>query len=413
MNRNLNQLACLLFSVGLTACGGGSDSASDPTSPTGSISPEKSDFISCTGYLHVICAKEQVLYSFGSGLDAANPMGPLVLGNDGNFYGVTFNGGSANLGTVIRINPVTKIETLLYSFTGGADGANPLGGLVLGKDGNFYGTTYSGGAYVGTVFKISPTGIETVIHSFGNSNDGANPQSQLVADSNGNLYGTTAFGGSFGNGSVFKISTTGVEEVIYSFVGGDTDGSWPFSGLLIGSDGNLYGTTSEGGPENSGTVFKVTPGGVETVFHFFGSSTTDGAFPETGLTVGADGNYYGTTISGGAASMGTVFQINSATGAMNTIYSFASDSTGYNPITTLTLGNNGMLYGTAAGPSSGVLYQISTSGVETVLHTFAGGTIDGSNPYGQVIFGSNGILYGTTRLGGLNNQGTFYSYTFD
>jgi uncharacterized repeat protein (TIGR03803 family) len=189
--------------------------------------------------------------------------------------------------------------------------------LIEGTDGNFYGTTTLGGAHGGgTVFKITLAGVETVLYSFGATNtDAFEPRAGLILGSDGNFYGTTYAGGAHQqSGTVFKITPTGAETVLYSFGATSTDAALPVAGLIQGTDGNFYGTTSSGGTNGvvaltAGTVFKVTPAGVETVLHSFGTSSTDGAEPEGALIQGADGNLYGTTFLGGANSEGTVFKI--------------------------------------------------------------------------------------------------------
>lgn len=256
---------------------------------------------------------ETVLYSFaannfGSGItpSGGNPQSALIQDSNGNFYGTTTIGGAADYGVVFSVTPA-GVETVLYSF-GGVDGATPYGGLVRGSNGNFYGTTESGGANgYGTVFEITPTGVEAVLYSFGSNggSDGAFPYASLVQGSNGNFYGTTKSGGvSKDNGTVFEITPTGVETVIYSFGGGVSDGATPLAGLVQGSNGNFFGTTSTGGNASNedGTVFEITPAGVETVLYSFGGGSSDGAAPYASLVQGSDGNFYGTTVNGGAGT---------------------------------------------------------------------------------------------------------------
>jgi uncharacterized repeat protein (TIGR03803 family) len=214
---------------------------------------------------------ETTLYSFGSSLtDGANPNG-LVQGSDGNFYGTTEYGGTNNIaddgdGTVFRISP-SGTETSLYSFgSSPTDGTEPTVGLVQGSDGNFYGTTEVGGMNgvpyggAGTVFRISPSGTYTNLYSFGSSpTDGIGPVAGLVQGSDGNFYGTTTFGGTnLYDGTVFRISPSGTATTLYSFVGYPTDGQRPYAGLIQGSDGYFYGTTGSGGTTDNGTVFKLT-----------------------------------------------------------------------------------------------------------------------------------------------------------
>ena len=191
---------------------------------------------------------------------------------------------------------------------------------MLDSKGNLYGTTQDGGAdHFGTVFKITPSGAETVFHSFpANSMDGAVPEAGLVMDSSGNLYGTTSSGGAHSVGTVFEVTSAGPETVLYSFTGG-LDGGIPYGGLVLDSEGNLYGTTRSGGAYHGGTVFELTPTGAETVWHSFGHGT-DGKFPYAGLVRDSNGNLYGTTMDGGTSGLGTVFQI-SASGTETVLYS--------------------------------------------------------------------------------------------
>ena len=198
------------------------------------------------------------MYSFAGGIDGVWPQAGLVLDATGNLYGTTVNGGASGSGTVFKITPA-GVESVVYSFAGGTDGAAPLAGLVLDASGNLYGTTSVGGAScLGTEFKITPAGVESVVHSFAGGTDGAAPQAGLVLDATGNLYGTTANGGASGNGTVFKITPAGGESVVHSFAGG-TDGVWPQAGLVLDATGNLYGTTYQGGASNFGTVFRIVP----------------------------------------------------------------------------------------------------------------------------------------------------------
>ena len=206
---------------------------------------------------------------------------------------------------------------------GSLDGAYPYAGLLQGKDGNFYGTASYGGAYgAGAVFRITPAGAESVIYSFGAGGnlDAAVPYGGLVQDSNGNFYGTTSSGGSYNAGAVFRITSSGVEKVLYSFSGalsGSTDGAYPNAGLISASDGNYYGTTSLGGRYGSGTVFRITPSGAESVLYSFSgdggtAGSTDGVYPYARLTLGSDGNFYGTTSAGGTYDTGAVFRVTAA-----------------------------------------------------------------------------------------------------
>jgi uncharacterized repeat protein (TIGR03803 family) len=301
----------------------------------------------------------------------------------------------------------------LHSFAGGtADGRYPAS-LIQGSDGNFYGTTPLGGtSNDGTVFKITPAGVETVLHSFAGGTDGSQPQTALIQGVDGNLYGTSVGGGIHGSGTVFKITPSGLETIVYSFTGG-TDGGTPQAALIKGVDGNFYGTTSVGGTTGQGTVFKLTPAGVETVLHSFAGGTTDGSHPYAALIQGGDGNFYGTTSSGGTSGQGTVFKL-APTGVEAVLYSFAGGfvgvADGASPSTALIQGSDGNLYGTAGGGigNNGTLFEVTPSGVETVLYYFTGGTA--VNHPGALILGVDGLFYGTTAYGGSSNAGTVFTF---
>jgi uncharacterized repeat protein (TIGR03803 family) len=263
--------------------------------------------------------KETVLYRFSGipGVDGMNPEQGLVRDAKGNLYGTTFQGGTysfgSSYGTVFKIDSAGK-ETLLHIFNPFSvvgDGGFPLGGsLVRDSVGNLYGTTFIGGidgGGEGTIFKLDPSGDETLLYVFGSgSGDGAYPYGTLARDSAGNLYGATNFGGAFGVGTVFKLDTNNNETIIHSF-GGSGDGAPPGGGLVIDRAGNLYGTTTEGGSSYFGTVFKLDPGGKETLLQSF--SGKDGNGPDWGVVRDPKGNLYGTTQYGGAYGGGVVFKI--------------------------------------------------------------------------------------------------------
>jgi uncharacterized repeat protein (TIGR03803 family) len=374
----------------LAGCGGGSPS---------------------TNTTHTLSGKETVLYSFGAGsTDGQHPIAGLVMDSAGNLYGTTYYGGVNGDGTVFKIS-AAGTETVLYSFKAGStDGANPQSGLIMDNAGNLYGTTYYGGVNGdGTVFKISAAGTETVLYSFkAGSTDGENPQSGLVMDSSGDLYGTTTLGGANGNGTVFKISSAGTETILHSF--GVSDGHDPLAGLVIDNAGNLYGTTMMGGANGIGTVYEISASGTETVLYSFGANSTDGGEPQAGLAMDSAGNLYGTTWIGGANSISTVYKI-SAAGTETILHSFGASSTdGKQPWARLVIDSAGNLYGTtmSGGDGIGTVYEISASGVETVLYSFGASSTDGQNPQAGLIMDSAGNLYGTTYSGGANGYGTVF-----
>jgi uncharacterized repeat protein (TIGR03803 family) len=298
---------------------------------------------------------ETLFYSF-----ASMPWACLIQAADGNFYGTTASGGTSGRGTVFKISP-SGTETVVYSFPTGS--SEPYTGVIQGSDGNLYGTTGANGASDdGTVFKITAGGTETVLHTFPKTGtDGQIPYAGLIEGSDGNFYGTTYFGGSNGFGTVFKVTPSGTETVLYSFAGG-TDGEHPYAGVIQGSDGNFYGTTYQGGASGYGTVFKVTPSGTETVLYSFTGGSGDGANPEAGLTQGSDGNFYGNTYIGGASNLGTVFEL-TASGTETILHAFTGGSSdGANPTANLVQGIDGNLYGsTAAGGISndGTFFKVT------------------------------------------------------
>lgn len=252
------------------------------------------------------------LWSFTGGADGALPCGSLVQGSDGALYGMTAGGGTnGNNGTVFRIT-TGGILTPLYSFAGGADGKYPWAGLILGSDGAFYGTTQGDGGgtnRLGTIFRITTNGMKTNLWVFTGGVDGAMPRGVgLVQADDGAFYGTTRSGGTKGWGTIFKVTTNGVLTPIYSFTNGPSSGSNPQAGLVQASDGVLYGTTVQGGLATAGTLFKLTTNGTfNTVWSF--NVSPDGAEPGAGLVQASDGALYGTTIGGGTNGFGTIFRL--------------------------------------------------------------------------------------------------------
>jgi uncharacterized repeat protein (TIGR03803 family) len=373
-----------------------------------------------------------LLYQFTGGTAGGNPLAGLVEDTAGNFYGTTSGGGVIGgtckilqgCGVVFKVDPSGK-ETVLYSFTGLADGAGPLAGLVLdATTGILYGTTSAGGtSNSGTVFNLNTTGRETVLYSFSGKADGSSPQAGLVRDpATGNLYGTTAFGGPSGFGVVFKLDTTGAETVLHAFTG-SPDGDGPLAGLVLDPvTGNLlYGTTSAGGASGYGTVFKLdTAGSTYSVLYSF-SGKADGGNPYAGLVLDPAGNLYGTASSGGALNCvggqnnkvgcGLVFKLDPL--GMETPYNFTAG--GDFPVAGLVRDTAGNLYGTTeftgrAGSSALMFSMNDTNGAETVLFHFTGGGLDRSNPVGSLLLDASGtVLYGTTEFGGFYGAGTVFS----
>ena len=329
------------------------------------------------------------------------------------------------IGKIVSVGHQLPVETQLYLFgtAGSTDGTNPNAGLILGTDGNLYGTTANGGQYdVGTVFRLTPEGTESILYEFGaaGSRDGAQPSGPLIQDRAGNLYGTTAAGGVNGGGTIFRIAPGGTESLIYSFGASAT----PNGGLVLDGAGNFYGTTSYGGINYNGTVFMVSPLGVESELHLF-TGNADGGSPAAGLTAGNDGSYYGTT-SAGANGVGTVFKITPVVSAgtapratFTTLHVFgnAGVADGAMPLAPLLLASDGNFYGTTnqgGEYNQGAVFEITPTGVESVVYSFWGvgyGIIDAGSPSSGLIQGSDGNLYGTTVNCGLYNRGSIYRIT--
>jgi len=301
----------------------------------------------------------------------------------------------------------------LYVFTGGADGGRPsFGGLISDAQGNLYGTSEIGGAFgFGTVFEVSKTGGESVLYSFtATAGDGAYPIGGLVLDGHGSLFGTTFEGGAYGYGTVFKVDSAGTESVLYNFTGTNGDGAYPGAGLLRDAAGTLYGTTTEGGGSpDSGIVFKLDSAGAETVLYRF-TGGKDGGFPSYGpLIQDATGNLYGTTIAGGISGNGTVYELRT-TGKETVLYRFTGKGKGGQPLAGLTRDTAGNLYGTTqlgGAHRQGTVFKLNQAGKEVVLYSFTGG-VDGGGPTANVIRDRKGNLYGTTVGGGSQTFGTVF-----
>ena len=349
------------------------------------------------------------LWEFTGGHDGAEPEAGLVQGSDSNFYGTTYSGGTNDWGTVFRVTTAGSF-TNLYFFTGLYDGGEPAAGLALGNDGNFYGTTYSGGSNgVGVVFRITAQGTLSTLWQFSGGSDGGQPEAGLVQGIDSNFYGTTYSGGTNDNGTVFKITPQGTLSTLWQFSGG-IDGWEPEAGLVQGIDSNFYGTTSYDGTKTMGTVFKITSTGTLTpLWQFTGG--TDGAYPYAGLIQGSDGNFYGTAAYGGSGNNGAVFKITSA-GTLTPLHSFSGGSGGATPEAGLIQATDGLFYGTtAAGGSNelGTVFSISSTGSFTNLYLFSGVTA-GSDPLAALIQGIDSNFYGTAYSGGTSNAGTVFEF---
>jgi uncharacterized repeat protein (TIGR03803 family) len=364
-------------------------------------------------------------------MDGASPQAGLVQATNGDLYGTTPGGGLYSSGTIFKMTPRGTLATV-YNFCPLAncpDGSTPLAGMVQATNGYLYGTTQQSGMYgEGTIFKMTPSGSLTTIYSFCSltgCTDGVNPFAGLIQATNGDLYGTTAGGGSGtpASGTVFKMTPSGGLTTIYNFCSQSlcTDGSEPLAGLIQATNGDFYGTTLAGGAHGEGTVFKLTPSGTLTTLHSFCSKTNcaDGSNPESALVQATNGDFFGTTTFGGATNnLGTVFEITSA-GKLTTLYSFCAQTPctdGYSPGAGLIQATDGNLYGTVPSggdPMSegGTIYEITTGGSFRTLYSF---TTEGDQPSATLVQDTNGELYGTTSLGGTgtacqNGCGTVFS----
>jgi len=362
-------------------------------------------------------ATETILHNFACGQsDGCYPESGVVLDSQGNLYGTTYGGGTYGAGVVFKLSSSGTL-TILHSFNPSAgDGSAPYAGVVFGPGGNLYGTTYFGGSsFAGTVYEVTPSGTETVLYNFTGGTDGCEPQASVVFDSAGNLYGTAPYCGASGWGTVFKIAPgssgpgTGTFTPLYSFTGG-TDGGYPYSSLLLSPKGNLYGTTYAGGANGVGTVFEVTPSGTESVLHSFNANGEDGFYPYSGLIADSEANLYGTTSYGGTVGVGAVFEV-TPSGTETIIHSFKGGKDGINPYAGLVaVGKTKACGVTEYGGTSGVgtVYCGTTSGTETVLHSFTHNGTDGYFPYlGSLAVDKSGNLYGTTVNGGNGGCGLY------
>jgi len=385
----------------------------------------------------------QTVYNFQGAPDGALPNGPLVKDAAGNFYGTTGSGGAFGFGSIYELMAGGG-EKVLYSFTGGADGLGPAGRMLRDGNGYLIGAAAGGGNEggncggvngCGTVWVLSPTGKLRVIYTFTGGADGAGPGGGLIRGANGVFYGTTTQGGSttgpceaqsesqFGCGVVFQVNRDGAYTVLHTFTGG-SDGQLPVAALTPDASGSLYGTTLYGGaststactsfqPSGCGVVFKIDPSGNYSLVHTF-NGTPDAAWPlENSVTLDAAGNLYGSTSGGGASQWGAVYKI-TATGSESVLYSFTGGTDGAIPRSGLIRDGKGNLFGTtSSGPISstsqctsatcGVLFKLAPSGTETVLHRFAGRSL----PVGDLLL-DQGFLYGTTLGGGTDNAGLVF-----
>jgi uncharacterized repeat protein (TIGR03803 family) len=344
------------------------------------------------------------LFSFNN-TNGAYPHGPLAKGADGNLYGETGYGGTNDLadggggGTLFRLSTNGVLTTLVeFNLT---NGALPLGGLALGADGNFYGSTAGGTNNEGSYFKLTPNGNLTTLFWYDASTTNGTPQGILARGSDNNFYGTSPFAGAFKYGYAFQLTTNGNFAILGAFR--DPNGSMPTSALLRASDRNFYGTTSGGGTNGYGTIFRMTPAGMVTILHSFDS--TVGLYPPIGLIEGSDGDLYGTMLEGPGGN-GAVFRITT-----DGIYSIVSSFDGFTvapPMSGVVQGADGNYYGSTADS----VFQMKPDGTLTNFAYF--GYFTGFSgiivaPQNGLVFGKDGNLYGTTSSGGASNLGTIFT----
>lgn len=360
-------------------------------------------------FLSVNAASAGVAYStiFDFPGAAAKATVALCKASDGNFYGTTSTQGASGNGAIYRVTPQGQIITI-YSFKGESDGHSPSSALVQGPDGNLYGTTSfnNNNTTYGTIYKVTLDGTLTTLHTFTGA-DGQFPSAELLDGGDGKLYGTLKTGksGPASDGAIYSITPAGDFAIVFSFMFTDP-GYAPTTGLIKGSDGNFYGTTSLG-QSSGGAVFKFVPGtATVTTLHAF-TANTDGSGPGK-IMQGTDGSFYGTTTTGGPNNHGTAFKVTLA-GTFTLLHSFDTAANGYPNSVGLVLASDGNFYGTCSNGGSandGVVYQLTPAGGYTIIYAFTG-VPDGAAPEAPLIDGGDGFLYGTTSQGAGDREAVF------
>jgi uncharacterized repeat protein (TIGR03803 family) len=355
--------------------------------------------------------KFQVLYSFKGEADGGNPHGSLLQGKQGKLYGTTVQGGDSGYGVVFRLSPDGQ-ETPIYSFSGGEDGHYAYGSLAQDKSGNLFGVTIFGGAYgEGNVFRLDTSGKVNVLHAFKGRPDGSTPESGLTLDNGGNLYGTTPYGG-YGPGTIYRLTTDGTETILHNFADGQNDGAYPYGGVTMDAHGNMYGTTNDGGSggmqQGPGIIYKLSANGkFKVLFHF--DAGDHGGYPAAAPALDATGNLYGTTITGGDFGEGILYKL-APDGSFTVLHSFGGSGDGEYGIGRPVIDASGTLYGvTQEGGGAcgcGTVFSLTPDGIYRVLHSFAGS--DGREPADGLIIDKDGNLYGTAYEGGKNNAGVVF-----
>jgi uncharacterized repeat protein (TIGR03803 family) len=346
-----------------------------------------------------------LLYSFLAGADGGAPQSGVTQGPDGAFYGVTTLQGSGTYGTIFRFVPAGGLTTL-HTFAA-AEGGTSRAKVLVGADGALYGTSGNLGNIGGSVWRITTQGAFTLVHVFGGA-EGVGPSGGLVQGSTGTFYGATAAGGQYGYGTIYSVTPAGAFTTLYSFTG-QADGNGPQGSMVFGPDGSLYGVTLVGGSHGVGTVFRVTTAGILTTLYSF-AGAADGSYPVTTLLLGADGNLYGTA-AGGTMGRGTIFRISTG-GVLTSLYQL-SPGDGSGGLSSLVQDSKGNLYGEAnrTDPSGGygTLFELTPSG--TFIRLRAMDFRTGVNPSGGMIIARDGNLYGTASSGGASSWGAIFSLT--
>jgi uncharacterized repeat protein (TIGR03803 family) len=381
----------------------------------------------------------KIVYSFTGSDDGSDPATQLSFDATGNGYGTTVSGGFYGYGTVFELQRLSGgkfQEIVLYSFTGGADGKNPYGGVTFDANGNLYGTTVSGGSGgvcsgdgCGVVFELTNNAgnwTESVLYNFTGADDGSGPGGGVVFDPAGNLYGTTPDGGKFSEGVVYQLSPQGntwQQTVLHAFTGGNDGGVGSLGLLLLDPSGNLYGVAEVGGAHSAGTVFRLSPvaGGkwnFTTLYAFKGMP--DAGFPYGGLITDGKNNLYGTTYYGGANGVGAVFKLDGTEKKESVLYSFAEGTDGGYPTSTLVFDAVGNMYGTTSmggftACDCGTVFEMSPvrgqiTWTESVLHSFKEKP-DGGYPYYGLTADPSGNLFSTTASGGNSEAGIVFEFT--
>ncbi|MGH6888087.1 MAG: choice-of-anchor tandem repeat GloVer-containing protein [Rhizomicrobium sp.] len=358
-----------------------------------------------SGAAHV-SATYTVLHNFaGAPDDGAGSGAEVTLDSAGNIYGTTDYGGANTYGVIFKLAP-DGTENLLHSFGGAGDGQTPDGAVTIEANGDMYGTTtFGGGSGNGNIWELATDGTYTVLHNF-TTDEGNFARGRLIQDRRGDFYGTALFGGVNGDGTVFKYSARGKLTVLHAFNG--SDGEFPEHGVVRDKAGNLYGVTAFGGASENGTVYRIAKNGTfSTLYSFTGGA--DGGFLYGGLAIDRNGNLYGSTDDGGADSAGTVFKMTSD-GALTTLYNFTGGADGEYPEgDMLRVGKN--LYSTTTGggaDSDGGIYELTSRGKLKVLQNFSA---TNGNYYSAGLTLSDGTFYGTTEYGGTDDNGVVFSLT--